>query len=205
MLIGVGGFARAGKDAAAAILQAEHGFRRTFMAAPLERALLALDPHVSISAAEAHRLTESTGVLVMPGCPRYAALHAAVGYEASKEVRDVRGLLQRLGGDVIPYLCGRRMFADMAGRAVERLAAGEHDVVITGIRFRNELEMIHEHAGVAWWIEREGTFAAYGHPGGHTVGRGDFDLVISNNGTLADLGAAVAEGVARSRALGVRL
>lgn len=195
MLIGIGGYARAGKDAVASVLEAQHGFRRTYMSAPLEQALLVLNPWVMVTSAEARSLTEQSeyGSPFYSGCIEYARLHSKVGYEVSKSVSNVRELLQRLGTEVVRNMIGTDTWIRLAQAKIAELSADGSNVVVTGIRYFNELDMVREAGGISWWIERAGVSAVNGHTSDNTLSASDFEVVLQNNGSLADLAVTVAK------------
>lgn len=185
MIVGLGGYATAGKDAVADVLVG-YGWKKTYMSKPLEKALLTLDPIVGCGYSYCDcRMT-------------YSELHAEVGYDESKKVGEVRRLLQTLGTEV-----GRKQFADdlwvrLAFAEVDRLhGTAGHDVAITGIRFPNELEALHARGGVAVWVDRPGTKPANAHPSEHTLRVRDFDHVIRNDGDLEDLRISTWQFLAR--------
>lgn len=188
-LYGLAGVARAGKDATAAFLESELGFKRTYMSEPLERALLALDPLVPIPeclAISMNLMDPWPSELGAASLMRYREIHARVGYDSSKEIPEVRALLQRLGTEVGRDIISPTVWLDVAERRVAEWMAAGYDVVVTGIRFPNELEMIHRHNGEVVWIER-GLAPVNGHVSDHLLTRSDCDWTLANDGTLEDL------------------
>ena len=177
-LIGFGGYASSGKDAAVDVL-VEQGFKRTYMSKPLEQALLALNPQIVFEGNPS------------PNWMLYADLHAEVGYEASKRDPEVRRLLQRLGTEVGRKLFGENVWVDkMRTEVCEVLDAGGK-IAVTGIRFRDEANAIRELGGRLVWVSRPGYGPVNGHSSDNTLGPDDFDEVIVNDGTLDDLRAIV--------------
>lgn len=186
MLIGLGGYAEAGKDAVADFLTDE-GWFKTYMSHPLERALLALNPWVRITAKERRVVlgngpeTEGFAWLL------YAMLHREVGYEKSKKVENVRVLLQRLGTEVGRNMLGEDIWVDKAFEEVRTGLAAELSVTITGIRYENELRALRQLGGVAVWVARPSYGPVNAHSSDNTLGRQDFDVILDNNGSLEDL------------------
>ena len=170
-LIGLGGYAYAGKDSIANVLE-EMGWFRTYMSAPLEQALLTLNPYI---------INEKFQIV------RYAELHAAVGYDESKKNPEVRRLLQTLATEVVRNMFGDDVWIDLAFASLPPDA----DVVITGIRYPNELEAIRHSGGKAYWVDRPGFGPVNDHSSDNTLGPDDFDGIIPNHGTLEDLGIYV--------------
>jgi hypothetical protein len=190
MIIGIGGWAFAGKDAVAEILERDHGFGRTYMSYPLEQALLKLDPLIYVSVHETHEV--GIGGLVN-GCGRYSMIHRQVGYDRSKKILEVRRLLQVLGTEVGREMFGEDVWVKQAQGNIDRLLDGTREhVVITGIRFVNEFRMIVRERGQTWWINRPGIEPVNAHVSDNTLSASDFDRTIENDGTLADLAKKVA-------------
>jgi len=182
-LYGLAGVAFSGKDATASSLESELGFKRTYMSEPLERALLALNPIVWVPRHPGREL----GLVRWWGRHlRYVDIHRAVGYDASKRIPEVRTLLQRLGTEVGRNIIGETVWLDVAERRVKEWLADGHNVVITGIRFANEANMVRSHGGEVVWVER-GLAPVNGHVSDHGLTEGDCDWTLPNHGTLADL------------------
>lgn len=192
-IIGLGGFATAGKDAVADFL-VEHGtWEKTYMSKPLERALLTLDPHVPKTLGDNGDIYDSgrgsvNGRKYDHGShERYSTLHARVGYEKSKKNKEVRRLLQVLGTEV-----GRDMFGDdvwvklMQDDVYEILRRGK-SAVITGIRYENELRAIRNMGGRCIWVARPGTEPVNAHTSDNSLVPAQFDDVLLNNSTLEQL------------------
>lgn len=171
-LIGLGGYAFSGKDAVADVLE-ENGFYRTYMSKALENALLALDPWI-----------DSYGT-------RYSQLHAQIGYGPSKTDLEVRRLLQRLGTEVGRNILGEDVWVDAAFREIEKGRRPDQRVVITGIRYPNELDRIKSEGGVSVWVSRPGYGPVNGHSSDNDLDIYDFDYAIDNRGSLDFLSSMV--------------
>lgn len=173
-LVGIGGLLASGKDTVADYLVEHHGYTKLNMSEPLHEAMLALNPIVS------------------PGLDpvlRYGELVAAVGYTAAKENPEVRRLLQALGTEVGRKMFGENVWVDIAGRKIDALRAEGKPVVITGIRYPNELEMIRSRkGGHALWVARN--VAQGAHASETSVQATDFDITIENISTLDALYAS---------------
>ena len=183
-LIALGGRLRSGKDCVADRLVAEHGFIKMGMSDALHEALLAIDPGVHVG--EAHAYAHSAPV----GWQQYSDLIEAVGYVETKTVPEVRRLLQKLGTEVGRDMIGENVWVNiMASKIVGHLCAGR-PVVVTGIRFPNEVGMVRDLEGTAVWIDRPGVDAHSGtasHSSENSVGADDFMVIIKNDSTLEDL------------------
>lgn len=149
-LIGLSGFAGAGKDEVAKVLVERHGFTRVAFADPLKDVARAL------------------------------------GWNGEKDDAG-RKLLQDLGVGVREYLNSEAWV--LAGE--ERIEDCDTQVVVTDVRFKNEVFMIKRRGGVLVRVERPNTGAVNAHVSEHQVTAQDCDHVLFNDGTLDDLPAKV--------------
>ena len=175
-LIGLGGYARSGKDAIAAILE-RHGWYRTFMSKPLHQAMLALDPYIPQGA-------------IAPVLHRYSGLVAVLGYDETKaRFPEVRRLLQVLGTEVGRGILGEDAWIDTIEEELGDAWAADpsRPQVVTGIRFPNEIARIRYLGGELIWVERPGFGPTNGHASETTLGPHDFDEVLHNCEDLAGL------------------
>lgn len=174
-VIGLSGYARAGKDTLAALL-AQHGYQRRSFAAPLKDALYRLNPTVP-----------------WVGVARTAPLQQVIdliGWEQAKDdVPEIRALLQRLGTDVGRVMFGQDFWVEQAFRTLD----GVPLAVFSDVRFPNEADACKAAGGQVWRIERPGCGPVNGHPSETAMDRYDFDQVIVNWGSVEDLGDAVGE------------
>ena len=190
-LIGLIGKKRSGKDSFAAVLIAEHGYKRVAFADPLRAAALRLDPYVDAALLDngeimPYRLSEVIGTL---------------GWERAKdEIPEVRRILQAFGTDAIRSI--DEEFWVRAG--VQEISNNYRDpVVVTDVRFPNEAQAILQRGGVLVRIERPG-FDGDGHATETALDDYLPDIVVSNDGTLDDLklsATAVAANVNTLRGL----
>lgn len=178
-LVGLGGYAESGKDAFADILVKEFGWKKDYMSRPLEQALLTLNPlvpHLNCFIPACNLKTES-----------YSMLHKRVGYTRSKEIPEVRRLLQVLGTDIGRNMFGQYVWVDLMEKRLKiALDNFEYKMAVTGIRFHNELDMIHRQDGVVIWMDRGGSPVNV-HSSDNTLKSEDFDVVVNNRGSLEDL------------------
>lgn len=186
MLIGLGGYALSGKDATADVLEAA-GFQRTYMSRALEDALLALNPWIPEERVQGDGIIQ----LVRSWSP-YREVHARLGYDASKLIPEVRRLLMALGTDVGRDMFGNDVWVNAAFRRVDAWLEDAQDVVITGIRFPNEIRAIEKRAGTTVWVDR-GLPPLNDHASENTLTERNFDISLPNKGTLDDLGKLVRE------------
>jgi hypothetical protein len=193
MLIGLGGWKGSGKDTVAdAIVAARpNEFVKIGMSDALHEAMLALNP------------------IVYPGSPltpslTYSEAVATHGYVRAKALfPEARRLLQALGTDVGRNLLAPDLWVEkMRTRAEERMEYG-YSVLVTGIRYPNELEALHALNGITVWVDRPGLNppSTEAHDSETSVTEQDFDVVISNDSDLEALRAAAVDAVPAIRAL----
>lgn len=204
-LIGLGGQLRAGKDAVAEYLRDEHDFVVMGMSDALNEALLKLNPIIG-SIGEYGPSSISHDI-------RYKDLHDEVGYVEAKKNPEVRRLLQVLGTEVGRDMIDPDVWVDIAVQKIRAHWAEGKKVVITAMRFPNELKMLQRMGGLSIWIDRpaesrfkglesfEGTeipdkgvkadrlasSAIQGHVSENSVSEKDFMTLIVNDGTLEKL------------------
>lgn len=216
-LIGLGGFKRSGKDAAGDYLESKHDFVKMGMSDALNEAMLILNPWIMLDFNVKIGYRRSTTWEPV----RYRDLHDAVGYVEAKKHSEVRRFLQILGTEVGRKMIDEQVWVRIAEKKIRDLLASGTSVVITAIRFPNELDMIKRLGGTLVWIDRdaekrsEGTSearvgedarfagkAAYGargaaegtlesHDSENSVSKFDFEAEIVNNSTLEDLYASL--------------
>lgn len=196
-LIGLGGKLRAGKDAVGDYLEEHHGYHKLGMSDALNEALLAMNPIIYVELEN----RELPGGGYLPGLAitgsltyiHYRELHNRVGYVEAKKNPEVRRLLQMLGTEVGREMIDPDVWVNIAVRKIQALRAQGIPVVITAIRFENELEMIRRLGGTSIWIERpergaEGrTEAIETHASETSVDSELFEHSILNDGTLDEL------------------
>lgn len=173
MIVGLSGYARAGKDTAALALIEERGFRRVGFADKLREFALAIDPIVSVEnlgygAVVKHRLSHRVN---------------AEGWTEAKRVPEVRTLLQRLGTEAGRKILGDNVWIDAALRGID----ANEDVVITDVRFPNEAQAIRDRCGEVWRIERPGLSAVNAHESETALDGFPFDATIYNGTTVEHL------------------
>ena len=171
-LIGLGGLLRSGKDTFADYLVEKHGYVKVNMSEPLHEAMMLLDPIVT---------TEVDGTAVWTYS--YADLINEHGYVEAKKNPEVRRLLQVLGTEIGRKMFGENVWVDLAGKRIDELRAEGKPVVITGLRYPNEIEMIRAHKGHTIWIDRGGKPTS-DHPSENSVTHRDFDQTIHNTKSL---------------------
>lgn len=166
-VIGLCGYAGAGKDAAAQGLTSM-GWTRVAFADPLRQALLNLNPTVHcVGTGQRTRLSEAV---------------AEHGWDKCKSWPEVRQLLQRLGTEAGRNIHGPDCWVSIARRKIDGLSG---NVVITDVRFLNEVNLIRELGGMVIRIERHGVGPVNSHVS--DVMPFEPDEVITNDGSVAEL------------------
>ena len=164
VVIGLSGYARAGKDTAARIIVERHGFVRAAFADALKQVLVGLDPLVPDG------VHLSTILAELPG-----------GIEDAKAIPEVRQLLQRLGNEAGRSVLGEDVWVRTL---FERCPVR---TVISDCRYPNEAEAIRARGGLVIRVERPGYGPINGHTSEIALDGFDFDSVIDNDGTVEDL------------------
>lgn len=181
-LIGLGGRLRSGKDVVADRLVTQRGYVKLGMSDALHEAMLAIDPI----------LEDNEDA---PRAYRYSEAIAEYGYVGTKaRFPEARRLLQNLGTEVGRNMIGENVWVNIMARKIDDHRGAGHSVVVTGIRFPNEVRMLEELGGRAVWIERPGIHASTegtaAHASENSVSAADFHDTLLNDGSLADLEAA---------------
>jgi hypothetical protein len=196
MLIGLSGLAQAGKDTVAGILVREHGFKQKALATKMKEAALALDPVIDFEMimGPAQTIREIRPV-------RLSELIEKVGAEEAKKHPEVRRLYQRLGTEMGRNVIDGDLWVKLVFRGVQQRS----DIVISDVRFLNELTAIVNRDGCVWRIVRPGA----GLEGEHAAHRSEkdlfddsdiYDYVIHNDGSIEDLSKKVADALEAGRA-----
>lgn len=194
MLIGTGGYVHAGKDATADFLVEDHAFDKRFFSWGVNEALLLLDPWLPFCTEMADIWPDQCDFL------RYTDLFAMCGgygaYEYFKENPEVRRLMQKMGTEVGRNMFGQQVWVELLDKECAGLLADGHDVAVTGVRYPNEIAWVRSRSGRAVWVNRPGFGPVNSHSSDNSLGPDDFDAVIENDGTLADLRKKVSQYVA---------
>lgn len=175
MIVGLSGYAGAGKDEAAKALVNEWGFTRIAFADVLREMAYAIDPFVY-------------------WFNRFRRLEEIIdqhGWDYAKNNSDdVRRLLQRLGTEAGRNILGDNIWVDTA------LARAHDDIVVTDMRFPNELQAVEERDGITLRIERPGVGPRNNHASETSLtDHSLFRYVINNDGSIDDLHRNVLETV----------
>ncbi len=188
LFVGIGGRLRAGKDAVADFLVEHYGFTKLGMSDALHQFLMDQNPILGEWLDYLPTREEEDAHLI-----RYRDLTQRLGYVEAKKTREYRRLLMDTGTEA-----GRKLDVDLwVKAAADRITAarerGER-VVVTGIRYQNELAMVERLGGRTLWISRpdaereiEAVADLTDHTSETSVFASDFTLEILNDAGLAEL------------------
>lgn len=182
-LIGLGGWPTAGKDTLADFLVAEsHGTMHKFgMSDPLWTMLQAMDPLIPWHA-------DGLGTVRLSVILRgpLAGLSPQDAYVFAKRNPEVRRLLRMLGTEAGRTVIGEDVWAGVAARTFERLAAGPgvRYVFLSGVRHPNEAAMVKSLGGMLLWVHRPGVAEPGEHSSDTSLTEEDFDRVLANDDSV---------------------
>lgn len=163
-VIGLSGYARAGKDIVGQAL-VKRGWTRVSFGDQIRIALYALNPLVS----ESKRLVEVVD---------------QYGWETAKTAfPEIRELLQRMGAEVGRDFIGEDTWINLA---LKNLTDGSK-IVVTDCRWPNEAKTIKNMGGQMWRVEREGTKPANSHKGEVALDDFPFDMIFHNDSSISNL------------------
>lgn len=180
-LIGLGGPLRAGKDAAADRLVEAHGYVKIGFSDALLDHAKRLDPYILVDTAEAAHLQIDSGFY------RFNDLLDAHGYIEAKTIKDFREFMQKDGTEGGRNFFGENVWVNIVAKMIDDHRGAGHPVVVTGVRYPNELQMIRELSGWPVWISRPGLESTSTHTSETSVTVADFEVEMVNGGTLEDL------------------
>ena len=181
MIIGINGWAGAGKDTVADILVEDFGFVKMAFAGPLREMALAIDPYIT------SRPVGHTGASVGV---RYSEVVDEFGYrEAKDQFPEVRRFLQVLGTEAVREIIGQDTWVEIGMRRAVEFPR----VVFADMRFQNEAAAVASATeGVTVRVMRPGVEAANDHISETDLNEWSFHHTINNNGSIADLRPRVA-------------
>ena len=167
MIIGLSGYAQSGKDTVARTLVKEYGFTRIAFADKIRQLLYEMNPRINDRQLQ-----------------QWVDLQ---GWDATKEISEVRMLLQNLG------VGARKIMGELVWvkLAIMRLDS-DKNYVVTDVRFTNEADWIKEvYGGHIWRVERPGVKPVNDHVSESELNAWNFDELIYNAGSLEDLAEIV--------------
>lgn len=188
-VIGLAGFAGAGKDEAAKAL-VKQGFYRMSFADPIRDLLYATNPEVSFASLDGQEPISELPAGMDPDDLNWGQVMTIrevvdkYGWDKAKRFLDmegkecpVRGLLQRLGAEGGRGVLGETIWIETAYRHVANI---KHDIVITDVRFPNEKRFIEDWQGKLIWVNRPGVNSLNAHASENMITHDMCDFVINN-------------------------
>lgn len=176
-IIALNGYARSGKDTAASVLVDEYGFSRVAFADKLREVLYALNPIVWKGRAYdgGNHPTGWKSIYVQDVIDDY-------GWNRYKETAygdEIRRLLQRLGTEA-----GRETLWDSIWIDAALNGTDAEKVVISDMRFKNEMRAVLDRDGILLRINRAGVGPANSHSSEIELSTVEFENVLENDGSL---------------------
>lgn len=173
-IIGLSGFARAGKDETAKVLVEQYGFTQVAFADKLREFLYAMDPLVAF---EGPWLEDADGVTVSMVIDKFGW----GGYKETPYGTEIRRLLQRLGTEAGRQTLWDTVWIDAAFAGVP----ADAKIVVSDARFYNEFDAVHKRGGEVWRIDRPGVGPANEHASEmEAIDYPRFDRFINNSRDL---------------------
>lgn len=172
MLIGLSGPARVGKDTVAGILVENYGFRRVGLADKMREALYALNPYITPQTSDPD--LEHYFDAFPAGTWPLQDVVDKVGWDAAKQLPEVRRLLQRFGTEAGREIHGENVWIDAAMNGL----LVTDDIVISDVRFENEAAYVRENYGHVVHLSRPGIGPVNGHQSdqGIEIGLNDWNM-----------------------------
>lgn len=189
MIVGLHGRMRVGKDVAASALVRDLGFHRVAFADKLKELAIEANPLV---------WPREQPLNVDIGAGRLAREVHRQGWEQAKSISYVREFLQDLG------LGARRVFGDDFW--IDHLDLTRTNTVVPDVRFRNEATWLRERGALLIKISRPGAGLPSRHQSENDLDDWtDWDLIVDNSGSIADLEAEVVKFVEGRMRTGLRV
>lgn len=171
-LVSFSGYPKSGKDAAADLLVQRVRFSKTYMLKPLEKILLTIDPWI---------VDHKEGTI-----ERFSALHESLGFDDARDFEETQRLIQ-LGTEYGRALFGQNLWTNLVFEEVTLLLGRNKNVALSGVIYKDELDLVRKNNGVSVWIERKGARLSRSLMREDMVTPDDCDIVVTNNGTLREL------------------
>ena len=205
--VGLGGKFQSGKDAFADELVSQYGYHKLGMSDVLADALFELNPYIptrfqgsELIYDEIRKELDWNGFNPVDPLIRYRVLTGQIGYVRAKRFPEVRRLLQMLGTEVGRNMIHPNVWVDVMMRRAQQLRSQGHPVVITGIRYENELDAVERLGGATVYVWRDRAEAAFIEQHHSTNAHSSeqlrperFQELLFNNGSLDDLRVSALE------------
>lgn len=199
IVVGLGGYLRSGKDTVADYLVSEYGFVKMGMSDPLHEMMMEFNPFIEVTDVEfcdddrfvalndytnnaAH--SAEYRILSYGWMISYSGLTEALGYVEAKKIKGYREALQKFGTDVVRNMIDENTWVKLAQKRIREQTEQGKNVVMTAIRFKNEVRLMHKVDAATLWINRPGTGGESMHASENNVSYKDFGSVVENDDTL---------------------
>lgn len=186
MLIVISGKARAGKDSVFNVLAKCGGFKRIAFADPLKNMCSSVF-NIPLNYFYDDDKKDAPFETPIDYIDFHSALQFAVNADLplqQLEFKSPRDLLQQVGTDIVRKHVDNEFWIKLL---VKQLQTTEGNVAITDARFQNERDALKAIGGTLMLVTKPDTTAA-GHSSENDLGsEADYDIVVNNNGTLAEL------------------
>lgn len=163
-LIGITGYATAGKDTLADLLVSHYGYRKFSFSDPLMQMARVINPVLFL-------------FYLIPF--RYNWAVRLLGETRAKRIPAVRRFLQKLGTEAGREVIGEDVWVDAM---LEKLSRHPGPAVITNCRFENEAQMIRDCGGLIVRVVRPGVGPVNDHKSDAGIDPAWVDLTIHNDG-----------------------
>lgn len=148
MIIGLNGIAQSGKDTAGAYIVANYGYTRIAFADKVKECLATL-LGVSVAWIEQHKNDKE----LMIGAYKHSGFNMGGSVPAMGATPiTTRHALQRVGTDVGRNILGQGLWVHLA---LEGINHNITSIVVTDVRFQNEIDYINKIGGEVWKIQRD--------------------------------------------------
>ena len=143
-LIGMLGAKQHGKDTIAKfVMEADSSFVRVAFADAVRDIAYAIDPYIQT---------------IDVSMKEYVRLRNLVdwhGWDTVKQIPDVRRLLQRIGTEGVRDNIDSDVWVNLAfAKKIKPALAGGNSVIITDVRFKNEIQRVWAEGGQLWCVQR---------------------------------------------------
>ena len=173
-LYGLGGRYGSGKDVVANFLKFQFGFKTVGFSDAINEMMTTLDPYVMMDSTHKELI-------------RYSTVVKAKGYVKAKEEPEVRRLLQVFGTEVGRRQIHEELWVDLMAEKVTKLTERGFNVAITGVRYSNELDMVHRLGGTSIWTSRPGFEETGTHASEVSLSEDMFEHSLINDGDISHL------------------
>lgn len=190
-VIGLGGRKRSGKDVVADRLVDAHGYVKIGMSDPIDEATRDVNPLIPArkrlfrSPSPIRGAVPERGIVGVP-YSEYVDDVCGGDFALAKENHEVRRILQMVGD--LGRSIDIEVWTKRIAQRIERLVLDRENVVLTGVRFPLEIDVVRSFEGSLWWISRPGhEDISDRHSTETSVSEGDFDTILVNDSTISYL------------------